>query len=168
LNLIPEPLPHKHPTLDAAHWTLTSAELQSLVSGAIRESAKEQFIRLFPLSIVGTQIPDEAARIKDSWDTAAARWRFEAHCRKMLLRALAASGADNDLLSQLGSTLYNLDSHTQDLLHAAVHRTQLTTHRASALAVALRKLNASHARRTRDLDKARAQIAALRSEVDEA
>jgi hypothetical protein len=172
LNLIPEPLPYKYLTLDAAHWTLTSAELQSLVSGAIRESAKEQFIRLLPLSIIDTQMPDDAARIQHSWDTAAARWRFEAQRRNMLLRALAASGADNDLLSQLGSTLFNLDSHAQDLLHAAVHRTQLTTardtHRASALAVALRKLNASYARRTRDLDKARAQIAALRSEVDEA
>jgi septal ring factor EnvC (AmiA/AmiB activator) len=93
-------------------------------------------------------MPDDAARIQHSWDTTAARWRFEAHRRNMLLRALAASGADNDLLSQLGSTLFNLDSH--------------------ALAVALRKLNASYARRTRDLDKARAQIAALRSEVDEA
>jgi hypothetical protein len=117
-------------------------------------------------------MPDEAARIKHSWDTAAARWRFEAHCRNMLLRALAASGADNDLLSQLWQHPIYLDSHAQDLLHAAVHRTQLTTardtHRASALAVALRKLNASYARRTRDLDKARAQIAALRSEVDEA
>jgi hypothetical protein len=117
-------------------------------------------------------MPDDAARIQHSWDTTAARWRFEAHRRNMLLRALAASGADNDLLSQLGSTLINLDSHTQDLLHAAVHRTQLTTardtHLASALAVTLRKLNASYARRTRDLDKARAQIAALRTEVDEA
>jgi hypothetical protein len=172
LNIIPEPLPYNHLTLDAAHWTLTSAELQSLVSGAIRESAKEQFIRLLPPSIIDTQMPDDAARIQHSWDTAAARWRFEAHRRNMLLRALAASGADNDLLSQLGGTLSNLDSHAQDLLHAAVHRTQLTTardiHRASALAVALRKLNASYARRTRDLDKARAQIAALRSEVDEA
>ena len=90
----------------------------------------------------------------------------------MLLRALAASGADSDLLGQLSNTLSNLDSHAQDLLHSAVHRTQLTTardtHRASALAVALRKLNASYARRTRDLDKARSQIAALRGDVDEA
>jgi len=42
------------------------------------------------------------------------------------------------------------------------------THRASALAVALRKLNASYARRTRDLDKARAHIAELRDLVYEA
>ncbi|KAH9971053.1 hypothetical protein BGW80DRAFT_523558 [Lactifluus volemus] len=117
-------------------------------------------------------MPEDAARIEHSWDTAAARWRFEAHRRNMLLRALAASGADSDLLGQLSSTLSNLDMHAQDLLHSAVHRTQLTTardtHRASALAVALRKLNASYARRTRDLDKARSQIAALRGDVDEA
>ena len=172
LNLTPEPLPYKYLTLDAAHWTLTSTELQSLVSSAIRESAKEQFIRLLPLSIVDVQIPEDVARIERSWDTAAARWRFEAHRRNMLLRALAASGADIDLLSQLSGTLGTLDSHAQDLLQAAAHRTQISaardTHRASALAVALRKLNASYARRTRDLDKARGNISALRSEVEEA
>jgi hypothetical protein len=117
-------------------------------------------------------IPEDVARIERSWETAAARWRFEAHRRNMLLRALAASGADIDLLSQLSGTLGTLDSHAQDLLHAAAHRTQIAaardTHRASALAVALRKLNASYARRTRDLDKARANISALRSEVEEA
>ncbi|KAI9433475.1 hypothetical protein H4582DRAFT_1985493 [Lactarius indigo] len=172
LNLTPEPLPYKHLTLDAAHWTLTSTELQSLVSSAIRESAKEQFIRLLPQVVIDTSIPEDVARIERSWDTAAARWRFEAHRRNMLLRALAASGADSDLLSQLSGTLGTLDSHAQDLIHAATHRTQIAaardTHRASALAVALRKLNASYARRTRDLDKARANISALRSEVEEA
>lgn len=172
LNLTPEPLPYKYLTLDAAHWTLTSTELQSLVSSAIRESAKEQFIRLLPLSVIDAGIPEDEARIERSWDTAAARWRFEAHRRNMLLRALAASGADSDLLAQLSGTLGTLDSHAQDLLHAAAHRTQIAaasdTHRASALAVALRKLNASYARRTRDLDKARTNINALRSEVEEA
>ncbi|KAH9160567.1 hypothetical protein EDB89DRAFT_2036818 [Lactarius sanguifluus] len=172
LNLTPEPLPYKHLTLDAAHWTLTSTELQSLVSSAIRESAKEQFIRLLPQAAIETNIPEDVTRIEHSWDTAAARWRFEAHRRNMLLRALAASGADSDLLAQLSGTLGTLDSHAQDLLHAAAHRTQIAaardTHRASALAVALRKLNASYARRTRDLDKARTNINGLRSEVEEA
>lgn len=172
LDLTPEPLPYKYLTLDAAHWTLTTTELQHLVSSAIRESAKEQFIRLLPPSIVDSRMSEDAMHIEHSWDAAAARWRFEAHRRNMLLRALSVSGADSDLLTQLSGTLSNLDSHTQNLLHAAAHRTQLVaardTHRASALAVALRKLNASYARRTRELDKARAHIATLRSEVDEA
>ncbi|KAI0295630.1 hypothetical protein B0F90DRAFT_1142222 [Multifurca ochricompacta] len=172
LDITPEPLPYKHLTLDAAHWALTSTELQSLVSSAIRESAKEQFIRLLPPSDIDSRLPEDSARIERSWDTASARWRFEAHRRNMLLRALAASGADGELLTQLSNTLCNIDTHAKDLLHASIHRNQLAaardTHRASALAVALRKLNASYARRTRDLDKARAQIATLRSEVDEA
>ena len=172
MELTPEPLPYTHLTLDAAHWTLTSTELQQLVSGAIRQSAKEQLIRLLPPSIIDIRMPEDAADIERSWDTAAARWRFEAHRRNMLLRALSASGADNNLLTQLSVTLSNLDLHAQSLLHAATHRSQLAsardTHRASALAVALRKLNASYARRTRDLDKARAHIAVLRDEVHEA
>ena len=172
IDLAPEPLPYKHLSLDAAHWTLTSTELQHLVSSAIRQSAKEQFIRLLPPSIIDTRMPEDSTNIERSWETAAARWRFEAQRRNMLLRALAASGADGDLLSQLCGTLSNLDLHAQNLLHAATHRMQLSaardTHRASALAVALRKLNASYARRTRDLDKARANITLLRSEVEEA
>jgi hypothetical protein len=172
LELAPEPLPYKHLTLDAAHWTLTSTELQHLVSSAIRQSAKEQLIRLLPPSVIDARMPEDAANIELSWDTAASRWRFEAHRRNMLLRALSASGADNDLLAQLSVTLSNLDLHAQSLLHAATHRAQLAsardTHRASALAVALRKLNASYARRTRDLDRARAHIAVLRDEVYEA
>lgn len=172
MELTPEPLPYNHLSLDAAHWTLTSTELQHLVSSAIRQSAKEQLIRLLPPSIIDTRMPDDAAQIERSWDTAASRWRFEAHRRNMLLRALSASGADNNLLTQLSTTLSNIDLHAQSLLHAATHRAQLAsardTHRASALAVALRKLNASYARRTRDLDKARAHIAELRREVYEA
>ena len=172
MELNPEPLPYNHLTLDTAHWTLTSTELQQLVSSAIRQSAKEQLIRLLPPSIIDTRMPEDAAHIERSWDTAAACWRFEAHRRNMLLRALSASGADNNLLTQLSVTLSNLDLHAQSLPHAATYRAQLAssrdTHRVSALAVALRKLNASYARRTRDLDKARAHIAVLRGEVDEA
>ena len=172
MDFIPDPLPYQHLSLDAAHWALTSTELQHLVSSAIRQSAKEQLIRLLPPSIIDTRMPEDAADIERTWDTAAARWRFEAHRRNMLLRALSASGADNDLLTQLSVTLSNIDLHAQNLLHAASHRAQLAAardaHRASALAVALRKLNASYARRTRDLDKARAHIAVLRGEVDEA
>ena len=172
MNFTPDPLPYQHLSLDAAHLALTSTELQHLVSNAIRQSAKEQLIRLLPPSTIDTRMPEDAADIERTWDTAAARWRFEAHRRNMLLRALSASGADNDLLTQLSGTLSNLDLHAQSLLHAASHRAQLAaardTHRASALAVALRKLNASYARRTRDLDKARAHIAVLRGEVEEA
>jgi hypothetical protein len=172
MELIPEPLPYNHLTLDAAHWTLTSTELQHLVSSAIRQSAKEQLIRLLPPSVIDTRMPEDAAQIERSWDTAASYWRFEAHRRNMLLRALSASGADSNLLTQLSTTLSNLDLHAQTLLHAATHRAQMAsardTHRASALAVALRKLNASYARRTRDLDKARAHIAELRDQVYEA
>jgi hypothetical protein len=47
-----------------------------------------------------------------------------------------------------------------------IQNTKHSTHRASTLAVVLRKLNASYARGTCDLDKARPQIAALSTEVD--
>jgi hypothetical protein len=89
----------------------------------------------------------------------------------MLLCVLFASGADNNL-TQLSVSLSNVNLHAKSLPRAATHHTQLAsargTHCASALAVALCKPYARHARRTRDIDKARAHIAVLRSEVDEA
>ncbi|KAI0245355.1 hypothetical protein BJV78DRAFT_1288066 [Lactifluus subvellereus] len=80
INLSPSPLPYKHLTLDATHWILTSAELHSLVSGAIRESAKGQLIRLFPSTIIDTQMPEDVARIEHSWNTASALRRTAATC----------------------------------------------------------------------------------------
>jgi len=88
-----------------------------------------------------------------------------------VLCALFASGADNNLLIQLSVPLSNLNLHAKGLPHAAIHHTQLAsahTHCASALAVALSKLYAGYARRTRDLYEDRAHIAVLRGEVDEA
>jgi hypothetical protein len=73
MNLTPDPLPYTFFTLDTAHWTLTPFELQSLVSSAIRDNAKEQFTRLLPLAIIDTQMPEDVARVKHSWDTAVAR-----------------------------------------------------------------------------------------------
>ncbi|KAI0047399.1 hypothetical protein FA95DRAFT_1595737 [Auriscalpium vulgare] len=181
ISFVPPPLPYKHLTLDAAHWTLTSAELQTLVSAAIRESAKEKFIQLLPPSVVEGQLEDDAVRVEKESDGAAARWRFDVTRRNMLVRGLSsaagqeASGstdAIHALLSQLVSTLAALDGNMQTLLHSAEHRAQLThardIHRASALAVALRKLNASYARRTKELERARERIGTLEVEVEEA
>jgi hypothetical protein len=88
-----------------------------------------------------------------------------------VLCALFASDADNNLLTQFSVSLSNLNLHAKGLPHAATHHTQLASahiHCASALAVALCKPYAGYARRTRDLYKARAHIAVLRGEVDEA
>ncbi|KAI0057624.1 hypothetical protein BV25DRAFT_1357796 [Artomyces pyxidatus] len=177
IAFVPEPLPYKHLTLDAAHWTLSSAELQALVSGAIRESAKEKFIQLLPPTVLEGRMAEDTERVERDADGAAARWRFDVARRNMLIRGLSsAAGQDGEavhaLLGQLVATMGALDGHMQTLLHAAAHRAQLVhardTHRASALAVALRKLNASYARRTRELERARERIAALEGEVEEA
>lgn len=62
-------------------------------------------------------------RIEHSWDTATARGRFEAHRRNKLLRALAASGADIDLLSHLSGT-----PGTSKPLHTALKYQLHATH----------------------------------------
>lgn len=79
----------------------------------------------------------------------------------MLLRALSASDADGEILSQLCGMLSNLDLHAQNLLHVVTHRMQISaasnTHHASAHTVALR-INTSYTCRACDLDKARTNI----------
>lgn len=61
------------------------------------------------------------------------------------------------LLGQLHGAMGRMDAHAGSLLAAAHARAgcerAVGTHKSSALAVALRKLNASYARRTRDLGR---------------
>ncbi|KAI0028241.1 hypothetical protein K488DRAFT_73916, partial [Vararia minispora EC-137] len=183
IALAPPPLPYRHLTLDAAQWTLSSAELQGVVSAAIRESAREKFIQLLAPS-TEADVRAHAERTEADWDAAASTWRFEARRRDMLLKGLAAlSGggcaaqqddaeATQALLAQLNGSLARLDGAAEGLLRAGAHRAQLAaardTHRASALAVALRKLNASYARRTRELEREREKRHAAQGEVEEA
>ena len=153
-----------------------------MVSRAIRDSAKEQFIRLLSLDALDKQIPEELARLESLKFTTQAQHRFHFQRRTNLLQslnALASSApADYDpstlgtLIQQLAEVSSSTDRFTEALLKASEHRFQLAQvqekHISSALAMALRKLNASYAKRTGDLKDARARIVALQTELEEA
>lgn len=155
-----------------------------MVSRAIRDSAKEQFIKLLSIDALDKEIPEELARLESLKSTTQAQHRFHFQRRTNLLQSLnalaystpvpAENGANTlgMLIQQLAEVTASMDRFTETLLTASEHRSQLSQvrekHLSSSLAVALRKLNASYAKRTADLKNARARIAALQTELDQA
>ena len=103
------------------------------------------------------------------------------HRRAMLLQSLAAlsqSQSDGDgealynLTTQLAELTASCDRLMETLIHVADQKAQIQhlqdLHVASALAMALRKLNASYAKRTAELQETRARNDELKAELEEA
>ncbi|EIW59781.1 uncharacterized protein TRAVEDRAFT_37052 [Trametes versicolor FP-101664 SS1] len=183
LNFEAEPIQWKAMTLEAAQWTLTSEQLQETVSRAIRHSASESFIRVVPTHTFDVELPQELERLESLRMTTQAQYRFSMHRRTMLLQSLAAlsqsqypDNGDGEALYNLTTQLAELTVSCDRLMEALVRisdqRAQIqqvqNLHIASALSMALRKLNTSYAKRTADLAEARAQNEALNAELEEA
>ncbi|KDR80785.1 hypothetical protein GALMADRAFT_153216 [Galerina marginata CBS 339.88] len=172
-------LPH-----EAALWTIDSGELQEIVSRGIRSSAKESFIRLLTVNNLDVVLPAELERLENLKAVTQSKYRFLVHRRTMLFQALNSTtlGQQKDgedgvsvvsrLASQLGDTIAECDRNLEQVISitdqmAQIHKL-IDIHWSSALAIALRKLNGSYARRTADLNKAREKIGQLESELGEA
>ncbi|RPD58954.1 hypothetical protein L226DRAFT_614254 [Lentinus tigrinus ALCF2SS1-7] len=181
LSFDAEPIKWKAMTLEAAQWTFTSEELQGTVSRAIRQSAAESFIRVISAHTQDVELPQEMERLESLRTTTQAQYRFNMHRRAMLLQSLAAlsqSQSDSDdealynLTTQLSELTTSCDRLMEILLRVADQKAQIQhlqdLHVASALAMALRKLNASYAKRTTELQETRARNDELRAELEEA
>ncbi|KAJ7708831.1 hypothetical protein B0H17DRAFT_1124628 [Mycena rosella] len=178
----PSPVKWKGLPLEAALWTFNSRELQELVSRAIRSSSRESFIRVLSVENLDQSLPTELERLNALKSVTQSKYRFTVHRRTMLLQALHSFSGYNDrekdaelvakLTSQLSQTAAECDQLLEDLLQIADQVGQITrlldVHWASALAIALRKLNSSYGRRTSDLLSARARIATLEAELNDA
>ncbi|KAJ7493259.1 hypothetical protein B0H11DRAFT_2005591 [Mycena galericulata] len=176
------PVQWKGLPLEAALWTFNSKELQELVSRAIRSSSRESFIRLLSVENLDRSLPAELERLNALKAMTQSKYRFTVHRRTMLLQALHSFSGYNDrekdaalvakLTSQLSQTTAECDQLLEDLLQIADQVGQITrlldVHWASALAVALRKLNSSYGRRTSELLSARDKIATLEAELNDA
>lgn len=77
LNFEVAPITHKGLPLDAAQWTLTTDELQEIVSRAIRLSARESFIRVLPVDTVDNVLAKEAERLAGLRLTTQSQYRFQ-------------------------------------------------------------------------------------------
>jgi chromosome segregation ATPase len=167
--------------LDVARWTFTSTQLQAIVSKAIRQSAEAYSIRLLPLEILENDIPDEMHRLDMLGTDVKAQYKAMCRRRQGLLQSLSAhmegsSTADPaaglKLLNELAET-----SEASDRLAEELHsvdeqianvRSLRDVHSASALAMALRKLNQSFQREMQATRALQQQVAYLESERDEA
>ncbi|KAK7031538.1 hypothetical protein R3P38DRAFT_3187250 [Favolaschia claudopus] len=173
------PVKWKGLPLEAALWTFNSKELQELVSRAIRGSSRESFIRVLSVENLEERLPEELERLNALKAMTQSKWRFSVHRRTMLLQALhshSLSGYnDKDgaaLVAKLSETTAECDQLLEDLLQIADQVAQINhlvdQHWASALAIALRKLNSSYGRRTSELLKSRAKVASLEAELNDA
>ena len=63
LNFEAVPVSWRGMTLETAQWTLTSAELQEIVSRAIRRTAQDSFIRLLSLKTLDEELVAELERL---------------------------------------------------------------------------------------------------------
>ncbi|KAJ6561087.1 hypothetical protein DFH09DRAFT_502789 [Mycena vulgaris] len=176
------PVKWKGLPLEAALWTFNSRELQDLVSRAIRSSSRESFIRVLSVENLDQSLPGELERLNALKAMTQSKYRFTAHRRTMLLQALHSFSGYNDraqdaalvakLTGQLSQTTAECDQLLGDLLQIADQVGQITrlldVHWASALAIALRKLNSSYGRRTSELIAARDKITTLNAELNDA
>ena len=112
--------------------------------------------------------------------TTQSQYRFQVHRRTMLLQALNSSASAtphnpdtiSSLAGQLSETTAQCDRLMEVLLQISDQQSQLTKaqnlHSASALAIALRKINKSYERRVNELRGAQDKIEVLEAELEEA
>lgn len=166
--------------MEAALWTFSSDELQTIVSRAIEQSAEPSSIRLLNSQAAFTEVPAELERLTALQNELKVHYRVQVRKRDALHRAAMAhaetlgsnSYALRARLQDLAEITANLDKIAEELYHARDHAAQLSrmlaVHSGSALAMALRKLHASYVRRTAEVQNLQEQAFALGAERDEA
>jgi hypothetical protein len=168
-------------TMDAAKWIFTSGQLQAIVSRAIRQSAEAYSIRLLRLETLDTDIPEEMHRLEMLGTDVKTKYKELSRKRYSLLSSLAAhvegptkgdAASSLKLVDELADVSYTLDRLAEELHsvdeQVANLRSLRDIHSASALAMALRKLNASFLRQSAETQALRAQIDMLEAERDDA
>ena len=168
-------------TMDAAKWTFTSTQLQDIVSRAIRQSSEASSIRLLRLETLDNDIPQELEAldiqrhdVKQKYKSFARR---RANILDLLTSCLDATDSEGTArasrlvedLKDVSATLDRLaeELHSLDEQHAQITRL-CELHSASALAMALRKLNTSFLNKMTDVESLRQRVEALEAERDEA
>ena len=168
-------------TMEHAKWTFTSAELQGIVSKAIKQSAEASSIRLLREETLDNEIPKEMRRLEIHRTEVKNQYKILTRRRASLLESLTVylSGKDQDdanFALSLVEELKDIDS-TLDKLAEELHATdqqmaQLDSlcqvHSSSALSMALRKLNSSFLKQVAETQVLQSKIETLTAERDEA
>ena len=124
-------------TLEVAKWTFTSAQLQAIVSKAIRQSAETSSIRLLRLEVLDNDIPEEIQKLETQRTNIKMRYKVTTRRRATILDSMYSSlGVLEDahrlarqldelkeltqILDRLAEELHSLDqqiSHLESLTH---------------------------------------------------
>ncbi|KAI0703064.1 hypothetical protein BC835DRAFT_1081818 [Cytidiella melzeri] len=168
-------------TMEAAQWTFTSQELQSIVSTAVKQSSDPYAIRLLPSDTVQTEVPEEIERVEKLSADLKTKYKLGMRKREKLLGTLRSIAEGSELADHAASSRYleelvelsdSLDHISEDLYIATDQLRQLThlrdLHATSALAMAVRKLNTSFIKHLAENQRLRQQVVELRDERDEA
>ncbi|THV05740.1 hypothetical protein K435DRAFT_646716 [Dendrothele bispora CBS 962.96] len=164
--------------MEAAKWTFTSSELQDIVSGAIKHSAEASGIRLLRLRTAQEEIPEELRRMEMQRTDIKTKYKMMARKRTDIMNELSTGLGGDDksanlqLLEELKDVSMVLDRLAEDLHTTDEQVAQLVSlrdvHNASALAMAIRKLNASFLKQLAMNEHYRHQLEALEGERDDA
>ncbi|KDQ56869.1 hypothetical protein JAAARDRAFT_79263 [Jaapia argillacea MUCL 33604] len=163
-------------TLDAAQWTFTSEELQAIVSRSIRQSSEVSSIRLFDLATLDVALPEEIRRLETREAEIKVQYTAAIKRRTEILERLCCQVDGSDARSQvqplqdLRELCSKMDRLTEELYLVNDQIGQLkraqVVHHASALAIALRKLNTSFLKRVAEIQSLRQQISVVEAERD--
>lgn len=164
----PVPVRWRGFTMDAAKWTFSSNQLQSIVSRAIKQSAETSSVRLLSLDVLDQELPVEVERLEQLRDVLQTKYKAQVRRRRLLMRSLALYIDGHDpptsrrLMDELEDVGVVCDQLAEDLYLVGDQLSQISrlrdVHNTSALAVALRKINGSYIR-------ARSEVVELQAEV---
>lgn len=153
--------------MEAAKWTFTSSQLQEIVGRAIRQTAESSSIRLLTIEQLDEEIPREIRRLEAVQQDVIQQYRAAVKRRHDLLGAVGA--ADGQELTDL---CVSCDRLTEELFHVMDELSQLhrlrDLHSASALGMALRKLNSSFLKQSEAAAEMSKHVTQLEAEKDEA
>jgi hypothetical protein len=169
-------------TLEVAKWTFTSAQLQAIVSKAIRQTAEASSIRLLRLEVLDNEIPEEIQRLESQRTNIKIKYKTTTRRRATILDSMYSSlgvledacaalrlARQLDELKELTQTLDRLAEELHSVDEQLSYLESLThIHNGSALAMALRKLNSSFLQKVAENQLLRSQIQSLEAERDEA
>lgn len=168
-------------TMEAAKWTFTSQQLQSIVSRAIKQSAEASSVRLLQLETLDVDVPEEMHRLEMHQMDIKSGYKHLVRKRWAVMASLnahtnASEGADPQTthraleeLTEISIKLDNLAEEMHGVTEQLAHLKSLgDVHGASALAMALRKLNTSFLKQVTETQMLRQQVSSLEAERDEA
>ncbi|OSD01048.1 hypothetical protein PYCCODRAFT_1413390 [Trametes coccinea BRFM310] len=168
-------------TMEAAQWTLTSEQLQHIVSTAIRQSADASAIRILPQETLEDALPAEIERLEARSAELKTNYKLLVRRRNAALAHLArlAEGVEHAepntagrVADELNDLNESLDLTAEELYSVTDQLGQLTRlrdlHQRSALAMALRKLNNSFLKQVGEVQRLRDLVETLEAEREEA